>query len=738
MRRYCILILLLNLCAYTPAMADIWQAAPQHKPTNNEKKQYIASKTYKTDVAALRQALHTANKGTARTIELPMPDGTLKTFAVWPTELLPAELAARYPQIATYNATAVGEPGVTAKLDFTEYGFHAMVYAGANTALIDPEDNENTGYYTVYYKRDIAKQNVAHSCATVHNDVDELASQLKGIAANKTVGGHFIRRYRMALSCSHQYAQAVTGIATPSKAQVLSKMTTSMNRVNGIYEQETAVTMQFVTKEDTLIYTVAAGDPFGGINNSANALLDKNQEICDTLIGDANYDIGHVFSTGGGGLAQVGATCRTGWKAQGVTGSDIPYGDGFDIDFVAHEIGHEFGADHSFNNNTSGVCRGNAVATAAFEPGSGSSIMAYAGLCEPDNLQKNSDFYFHAYSVQQVYNYIAVYGGCATKIPTGYMAPGVEPFTTSYTIPSRTPFELVAPTAVDSSGTSTVMYCWEQWNLGDFGKTLQQTQKGGPMFRTYTPMATPVRVFPKMEMVLKGVLSNAGVNNASGEKIPDSTRILTFKLSLRTAHPMGGCFNMPDDSVLIHAHSTGVGFTVTSQNVTGIEYTGYSQQEVTWNVAGSDKAPINTSKVDIYLSVDGGYSWPTFLGTFPNTGKAMVSMPNPDTTVNFARLKVKGNNNVFFNVNSKDFRITHNYEAGIRIYPVPAHNYLHVDAENAGLLEAVVINGIGQQVWRGTILDEADLPAYLWGRGAYILKLINPSKMQIIRKFSVY
>lgn len=742
MKQRPILIFLLCLYAHTSALAgNIWEPATQRKATLSEGHSYSAYLTYRLDEGQLKQALQLAAKGYEKIVSLPMPDGTFMRFGVQKSDLLPPLLAAKYPSIETYNAVSVDDATITAKLDFTLYGFHAMIYAGDNTALIDPENDTKSGYYTVHYKRDEIAGEGRHLCATGEKEVDDVARQLKGTATGgKTLTGHVLRRYRLALSCSHQYAQAVTAQPAPSKEAVLSKMTVTMNRVNGIYEQEAAVTMQFVENEDTLIYTVAAGDPFGPINSIAGELLEKNQAVCDTLIRDANYDIGHVFSTGGGGLSQVGVVCRSGLKAQCVTGSETPFGDGFDIDYVAHEIGHEYGADHSFNNNQSSICSGNAVRTNAYEPGSGSTIMAYAGICRPDNVQKNSDAYFHSASVQQINNYVTTIGdGCATKTTTGFKAPGIAPFSAAYTIPARTPFELLAPKAVDSSGDSTTMtYCWEQWDLGSFGQKQIDVSVGGPLFRSYMPVKVPVRVFPKIEMVLSGSLSNAGVDEASGEKIPDVTRSMNFRLALRSNHLGSGSFHLPADSIAVYTINTGTsGFTVTSQNTSGIEYTGFSQEKVTWNIAGSDKSPINASKVDVYMSYDGGYSWPTYLGTFANTGSALVGLPNPDTTCNFVRIKVKGNNSVFFNVNSKNFKITHNYEAGIRIYPVPAHNNLHVDAENVGELKAAVFNAIGQRVWEGVINGEADLPAYLWARGFYVLKLVDTNNRRMIRKFNV-
>lgn len=743
MKRYSVPTLLLCMCMAFPALAgDIWQRVQQKAIQSGAKRSYEFFLAYRADETALRDLLSaTAAKGQNTVVDLPMPDGSFRTFRVWRNDVLPATLAARYPRISTYSAVAVDNAGVTAKLELTAYGFTAMVNDGENTCLIDPADNSHSGFYTVHYKRH-ERPSVAdeYRCAVTGGDIDHSAPLgHKGTAtAEKTVIRGTLRKYRLALSCSHFYAEAVTGTVAPTKENVLSKMTTSLNRISGIYEQEVAIAFQFVDNEDTLIFPLAVGDPFASADaaHDPNGLIEQNQKTCDTLIGTANYDIGHVFSVGGEGLAQVGVVCQQGSKALGVTGKPNPVGDAFDVDYVAHEIGHEFGADHSFNNSSTSSCAGNGVAPRAFEPGSGSTIMAYAGICAPDNLQPHSDVYFHAASVQQILTYATTLGdGCATKIATGYKAPGIAPFTATYTIPTRTPFELMAPKAIDSTGDSTITYCWEEMDLGDFGKKFADARYG-PLYRSYTPVSTPQRIFPNMNMVRTGVLSNAGVNNASGEKVPELARSLSFRLSLRSRHAQAGCFHMPDDSVVLYSIGN-TGFMVTSQASAGISYEGYTQQTVSWDLAGTNIAPINTSSVDIFLSIDGGWTWPYFLGNFPNEGSALVSMPNPDTTCNHARIKVRGGNNVYFNINSKDFAISHNYESGIRIYPVPAHSNLHIEAKNSGVLRAVVFNAVGQVVWRGEIVEDQDLPTYLWGRGVYILRMMDSADRRITRKFVV-
>jgi len=742
-RTITLITFLLAVCAAERVFAGgIWQKAVARPGTERTGHLPANTPTYRVDVAALKASLTASAKSAdGRILELPMPDGTTRSFRVTQTSILPPALAAKYPEVQTFTGIAVDDEGVTAKLDYTVYGFHGMVYDGVNTSLIDPAGNPDDGFYTVHYKRDeIRNAGEGVGCETLKTNGKSPAAQAKTTDAQQRVlNGYVLRKYRLALSCTHQYAQKVTGSAAPSKAEVLSKMTTTMNRVNGVYERELSVTMVFVANEDAIIFPVATGDPIGDYNSSASSLLGENQKLCDTVIGSANYDIGHSFSTGAGGLSQVGVVCKIGMKAQSVTGSETPYGDGFDIDYVAHEMGHEFASDHTFNNSQSGACNANGVATTAFEPGSGSTIMAYAGICGPDNIQAHSDAYFHAASLSQIRAYIVNDGdACASKTPTGNKPPGVAAFGASYTIPARTPFELIAPDAFDSTGGSSITYCWEQWNLGEFGQTQANTKLRGPLFRSFSPVGTTVRTFPDMEMIRNGIISNASIDKASGEKLPDTGRFMTFKVGVRSVHNNYGCFTLPDDTIHIDVVRTGAtGFTVTSQNTTGITYEGNSSQTVTWDIAGSNNAPINAAEVEIFMSADKGNTWTYSLGKFPNNGSASVTVPNPDTNITAARFKVKGAHNVFFNVNSKDFRVERNFESTVKLFPVPVAGTLHVSSENNGVVQAFITNMAGRIEWQGEINATLDLPVQYWASGVYILKMVDSSGRRTIRKFVI-
>ena len=643
--------------------------------------------TYRLDEVELRSQMVNLSSDPRQgmIILLPLPDGTFRNFRVWQSSMMPDALAARYPDIKTFTGEAVDDGRITVKLDFTVFGFHAMIFQTGSTAFIDPYDHFHDGYYFAHYKKDEVRAfSERMKCEVVSPDQLQpqfgmemnLVPQSEGPAtdhethhnANRTLNGWNLRTYRLALTADSFYCNAATGLVLPTIAQALSAMTTSMNRINGVYNREFSVQMNFCTNEDLLIFGCAGhtngNDPFATIDNNGNACLTQNQTTATAIIGSANFDLGHVFTTGGGGVSSLGVVCNNGSKAQSCTGSGTPVGDGFDIDYVAHEMGHEFGSNHTFNNNADGSCGGNAVSSCAYEPGSGGTIMDYAGICSPDDLQYHSDPYFSASSMVQIVTKLnGSENACAVITSTGNHVDTLPHFTATYSIPYKTPFELIGPQSLDSTTTDTAKtYDWLQWNLGDFGKRLNQTYVKGPIFRSFNPVYTTTRVFPNIGMVLSGVLSNAGTEGAEGEKAPDTARYLTFKFVARGIISGYGCFHFPDDTVHLDAVQTPTraGFKVTSQGTTGIVYLGGSTQTVTWDVVGTNAAPVNAANVDIYLSTDGGYTWTYTIGTVPNTGSASVVLPNPATSSTTTRIKVKGNGNVFFNVNSNNFTLNNN------------------------------------------------------------------------------
>ncbi|MBK7939924.1 MAG: hypothetical protein IPJ82_23850 [Lewinellaceae bacterium] len=446
-----------------------------------------------------------------------------------------------------------------------------------------------------------------------------------------------LRTYRLALACTGEYAN-FHGSFGADKGPALAAIVTSLNRVNGVYEVDCGIRMLLIENNTDVIYTDPGSDPY--TNSNGSTMLVQNQTTCDNVIGTGNYDIGHVFSTGGGGVATLNSPCNNSTKARGVTGSPSPVGDPFDIDYVAHEMGHQYGADHTQYNNC------NRVAASAMEPGSASTIMGYAGICSPD-VQSNSDDYFHARSLFQIGQFVTSGNGnsCDVPVPNGNSKPTVSDVIDK-TIPISTPFILTA-TASDPQN-DPLSFCWEQMN--GYTSPAQpmppvSTNSTGPMFRTFDPVGSPARYFPNFEDVLANM-------NPTWEELASISRSMIFRVTVRDNHTAGGC--TAEDDVTITTNASMGPFLVTSPN-TNVIYNAGSVQTVTWNVANTTSSPVSCANVDILISTDGGQSFSMLLASTPNDGSQGVTMPNVNSTT--CRILVRCSNNYFYDVSNVDFEL---------------------------------------------------------------------------------
>lgn len=583
--------------------------------------------------------VHSATRQTSGLLfEMPMADGSYETFRVFEYDLLHPALSAKFPNIKTYTGQGVTDPSATIKLDLTEQGFHAMVRSPKGSVFIDPYNKNTTEEYICYYKHDLQRLQ-SFNCDQVSTS-EEMERELKNNIGLRTNGTQ-LRTYDLALACTGEYAAFFGGTVVGAQGG----MTTTMNRVNGIYEDELSIRMQFVANNNLLIYTNSATDPY--TNGNGSTMLTENQNNCNTVIGNANYDIGHVVSTGGGGVAGLGVVCNSTNKGRGVTGSGSPTGDAFDVDYVAHEMGHQFGGNHTFNSVTSS-CNGNRSTNAAYEPGSGITIQAYAGICGSDNLASNSIAYFHGYSLDEMIIFSTINGGnsCPTTTATGNIAPVVTSMAYNCSIPISTPFMLTGG-ATDGNG-DPLTYSWEERDLGTAGAWNVQSTTA-PQFRPFPPTTDPSRTFPKLSDI---------INNTTtvGELLPNQARTLKFRLTARDNRNGGGGIMHPDTNVTVTVVNGGGAFAVTSPN-TAVSWAGGSSQTVAWNVSGTTANGINTANVKISLSTDGGNTFPTvLLASTANDGSESVTLPNISTTT--ARIKVEAVGNIFFDMSNTNFTIT--------------------------------------------------------------------------------
>ncbi len=651
------------------------------------------------DMEVLRAELSAApSEGTAAglTFTLPTPDGGTERFRVVQSPVMAPGLARQFPGIKTFLGKSLAPGSALARIDYTPKGFHAMVLKGAQTYFIDPYyHNYPHQAHQVYYRRDLTERE-DFVCAINHEHGLGAAPR-----SGSTVVGEELRTYRLAVAATGEYTQFHGGTVGDAIAAIV----TTMNRVNGLYETDVSARMILIDSNQQIIYTNPSSDPYNG---GPGDHLGQNQINLDTTIGNGSYDIGHVFHrTGGGGVAFYQSLCDDNTKAGGFTSGSSPVGDPFDVDYVAHEIGHQFGASHTQNNDC------NRVPQTAMEPGSASTIMGYAGICPP-NLQNNSDPYFHAVSQQEMFEHTIFGNGnsCATIIGTGNTPPLITPGESGFFLPVSTPFELTG-TATDVDGDS-LTYCWEQFDTGPSSPP-NNPEGNAPIFRSFLPTTDATRVFPR----LADLINNMTV---IGEQLPDYARDLTFRLTVRDNHGFGGGVSTEDRSFNVTEQAGP--FRVLSRNVVSeVDWKAGSLQLVEWSVANTDQPPVNASEVDIYLSVDGGLTYPFLLeAETPNDGAAIVQLPAEANSVD-CRIKVKAANNIFFDLNNADFAVLPPEEAGISLASeTQVQSACATEEVSFEVLAAPLLDAAGTVEWTVeglpapftvTGLEPVDLPASL-------------------------
>lgn len=623
-----------------------------------------AMSPFRLDLASLRSRLagapseaqvlqfpgSTAARRSPLVISLPAPGGNFERFEVWTTPVAAPEVL-RAAKMQTYAGRSLDDTGRTVRFDVSPRGLRAMTLGGeGGTYYIDPIYHGDTTSFASYWRTDVltSEEDAAWRCVVEPADIDTSGDGTSEGALPSAItddgvaqSGAILRTYRMAVAATGEYTTFHGG-----QTQALAAIVTSVNRITGLYERDLSIRFTLVANNINIVYTNAATDPF--TNQADGAQLTVNDNTIDSVIGSANYDIGHLFATSSGGIAQLNSVGGNS-KGRGISGSPSPVNDAFDIDYVAHEVGHQFGGNHTFAN-----CGGsNAGTSVDMEPGSGVTIMAYAGICGSTNLQSNSDAMFHTATVDEIIAFVD--GATTANIParraaTGNAIPDVNVAATTYTIPARTPFELVA-TGSDANATDTLTYSWEQRDEATSATPVDNSAgTSGPVIRTFNPTTSPNRTVPR----LSNLLANT---NVTGERLPTASRTLNFRVMVRDNRAGGGAVAYSNTALTVVGNSAG--FAVTAPN-TAVTWSRGSSVSVTWNNIGTQtNAAMGATNVNITLSTDGGNTWPiTLVGNTANDGTETFTLPTsvPNTTT--ARIRVQPTNNIFFDVSNANFTIT--------------------------------------------------------------------------------
>ena len=570
------------------------------------------------------------NSALSSNLVLNFPDyeGNLKSYKIFEAPIMEKELSDKFPNIRSYAAQGIDDPTSTLRFSVTDFGLHVMSLSGKMGTYYIDTFTKDLNNYIVYSRKDIQK---ARSFGCFVTDEDNmLIDESKGYDNQILVNDGNLRQYRLAISNTIEYAAYhLTAAGTPvgaslavKKGVVLSAMVVSMTRINGIYERDMGVRMNLIGNNDLVIFIDS-----DNYTNSP-AMIDEIQPIIDGLIGFSSYDIGHGYCTTDSGIAQVSSVCGSG-KARGITGNPNPVGDPFDVDYVAHEMGHQFGASHTQNNNC------NRSAASAFEPGSASTILGYAGICAP-NVQSNSDAHFHARSIQQMTSFVlSGSASCRTITASGNVAPVVNAGP-NYTIPFGTAF-ILKGSATDANGDA-LTYCWEQYNNEVSTQPPLQTATTGPNFRSLPPSSSGNRYMPSFADVLNGNLA------PTWEVVPNVARTMNFALTVRDNRAGAGMTNRADMTVT----TANVGPFIITSPAANTSWNTNSSQTITWNVAGTNANGINTSNVNILISTDGGATFSTLLANTANDGSQVVTMP-ASPAIN-CRILVEAVGNIFYAV----------------------------------------------------------------------------------------
>ena len=619
-------------------------------------------KLFNLELTPLKQELFSVVSGQTKhstIISLPNPEGGVEQFEVYEASNFEPALQARFPEIRCFSGRGITDKYATLKLSISPQGIETMVFrADKEAEFMEPYSADHTVY--AVYKSQRVKGQLPWTCSTQDQQIASgISAQLPSTQRTESSAGE-LKTMRLAQSCNGEYSNWFGAFNSSQVGLVLAAFNATIGRCNGVFEKDLAIHLNLIANTTAVIYYDPATDPYTTLNNW-NAQL---QATLTAIIGEPNYDIGHMFgaSGGGGNAGCIGCVCVDGQKGSGITSpaDGIPQGDNFDIDYVAHEMGHQMGGNHTFSMSIEAGGVNNV------EVGSGITIMGYAGITAEDVAPHSIDI-FHERSIQQIQNNMAGKSCPVTTNITGNNATPVVAPVSSYTIPMQTPFALTG-SATDANG-DPLTYCWEQNDAANSSVTGTNSvafpaKLVGPNWLSFLPSSSPTRYCPKLSTILAGLQITpplpGGDAIANIEALSSVARDLHFRLTVRDNHPYSATAPVAvgqtafTDMTVTVVTSSGP-FKVTAPN-TNVNWPSGTTQTVTWDVNGTTAAPVSCSNVNILISFDGGTTFSMLVANTANDGTENITVPGTLTTT--ARIKVEAVGNIFFDIDDANFQIS--------------------------------------------------------------------------------
>ncbi len=743
----------------------------------SDKWQEISSTKKQLNKEVLNSILEKVKTNGKTSLAIPTPEGLNSYFEIMESSVLAPKLKAKFPNIKTYKG--INEKGEKIRLSMSINGFHATVFSDEGSYEINPEST-NSYVYVSYRLANYEQFNNAKSKLSCYEDDFTDASVTDMVSISKRSAdftprrkGDFHTKYRIAIIPNLVYVNYFGG----TKEGALSGIVSTLNTVNEIFESNTSITFELIDNIESFIYTSKNEYLSDEHYNIVNTYRDLTElpDLFNELIGTENYDIGHLFMKEyPGGIATSPSICRDDFKARGISGIGTflnPEGYYFDVNIVSHEIGHQLSGHHTMSSDCGGARQG----SAAYEIGSGVTILGYFSNCQQYNVAETPTLdYFNARSIEQIVNR-SENANCRELVSTGNTPPTVSVYESGFTIPVNTPFMLEA-NGSDEDGDS-LTYCWEQYDqsvkaedvryavigLNDetfetveeynayyqqylveseeyyieqgftedqYGPSLEALERlfesnatqfwegDGPLFRSFSPTTNNKRYFPELSKVIDGT-----ADKLSFEVMPHKTRDLNFAVTVRDNSILGG--GIATDIVSFSSTANAGPFKVTTTFIDS-NYVASTDIELEWDVANTNVSPVNCQTVDVLYSTNGGETFDiTLLEGIPNNGRTTINLPNISTSE--ARIMIKAADNIFFNVNDTNFIVSsvlsldENEFSHLKIYPNPVKNTLYIDTEEEILLKLIDLNG--KTVLTKNIKENTNLDVTRFSSGIYILNL---------------